>query len=469
MITFILNHKITKTGFLVLVVLASSCKKLIEIPANPPTAITEAQQFADSATAMTAISGIYSYTGFASSGFMYNNAYFTACTSLSSNDLVYTATYDPNMQQFYTNGVNDLNTLANTLWGNPYTGLYGVNAVLSNIAASNVFSAPFKTQITGEMKLVRAFYYFNTVNLFGDIPLVLSTDYKKTSVLPRTPVEGIYTQILSDLADAQKALPAAYPSDGRVRPNLYTVLSLLSKVQLYRKQWQAAYDAANSVIGSGLYTLEPDPNKVFLDGSNEAIWQIPATGSNNVTQEASSFIPYSSSIPTYLLSPELLNAFETGDLRRDAWVQDYLVNVNGTDEHFYGPYKYKNLNATTTPYTEDYMIFRVADLYLIRAEAAAHLGKTTEALDDLNLVRARAGLGASSAVTADEIIAAVLGERRIEFFCEWGNRWFDLKRTGTIDAVLSAEKPGWKPYLALYPVPRPQRQFNSLLTQNPGY
>ena len=469
MIKLFFNNKITIAGLLLISVLAPSCKKLIEIPGNPPTAITETQQFTDSATTMTAVVGVYSYTAFASSGFMYNNANFTACTSVSANDLVFTAQSDVGMQQFNTNGVNDQNSYANTLWSNPYTGIYIVNTILNNIAANNAFSASFKTQITGEMKMVRAFYYFNTVNLFGDIPLVLSTDYKKTAVLPRTSVDGIYAQILSDLADAQKALPAAYPSEGRVRPNLYTVLSLLSKVQLYRKQWQAAYDAANTVIGSGLYTLESDPNNVFHDGSNEAIWQLPATGSNNVTQEASTFIPYSASVPSYLLSPALLNAFEAGDLRRDSWVQDYLVNVNGTDQHFFGPYKYKNLNATTTPYTEDYMIFRVADLYLIRAEAAAHLGKTTEAMADLNIVRSRAGLPASTATTADDIITAILRERRIEFFCEWANRWFDLKRTGTIDAVLSVEKSGWKPYLALYPVPRQQRQFNTFLTQNPGY
>jgi hypothetical protein len=243
---------------------------------------------------------------------------------------------------------------------------------------------------------------------------------------------------------------------------------LQAKVQLYRKQWQAAYDAAGAVINSGMYALEPDPNNVFLDGSSEAIWQLPAIGPNNVTMEASAFIPYSNSVPQYLVTPFLQRAFETGDQRWLDWVRDYVVNVNGSDQHFFVPYKYKNLNASF-PTVEDYMIFRFADVLLIHAEAAAHLGKTTEALADLDLVRDRAGLSPSTATTADDIIAAVLHERQVELFCEWSNRWFDLKRTGTAAAVLSAEKTGWKDYQALYPVPRTQRQFNSALKQNPGY
>ena len=456
-------------GLLLVAALSPSCKKLIDIPANPPTAITETQQFADSATALTAVAGVYSYTSFGQ-GFMYNDANLTFCTGLSSDELIFNGGYPyPDLQAFYGYGLTDLNSIVNTLWSDPYTGLYAVNAIISNVAASNTLSASFKTQITGEMKLVRALYYFNTVNLFGEIPLVLSTDYKTTSLLPRTSVDSIYAQILSDLSDAQKDLTAAYPSSGRLRPNLYTVMSLLAKVQLYRQQWQAAYDAADSVIASGLYSLEPNLNNVFLDGSNEAIWQIPATGSSQVTREASQFVPYNSSqAPQYVVTPFLQNAFEAGDLRWQNWVGEYVVNINGTNQQLYAPYKYKNL-APTGPTTEDYMIFRLAELYLIRAEAAVHLGNTTVALADLNQVRARAGLAASGATTADDVLTAIMHERQVELFTEWGSRWFDLKRTGTADAVLGAEKPTWKPNEVLYPVPVKQRQFNSNLTQNPGY
>ncbi|HEY4289441.1 MAG TPA: RagB/SusD family nutrient uptake outer membrane protein [Puia sp.] len=467
MIKLFFKNRFT-AGLLLVAAMAPSCKKLIGIPSNPPTAITEAQQFADSATAMTAIAGVYNYTSFNSSGFMYNDAYLTECTGLSADELSYDGYPTPALQQFYNYGLNDQNNYVNTIWGDPYTGLYVANDIMTNMAVSKALSASFKDRIIAEMKVIRAFYYFNTVNLFGNIPLVLSIDYNANARLPRASVDSIYGQILTDLSDAEKVLTADYPSAGRIRVNLYTALTLQAKVQLYRKQWQAAYDAAGAVINSGMYTLEPDPNNVFLDGSSEAIWQLPAIGPNNVTQEASVFIPYSNSVPQYLVTPFLQNAFEAGDLRWQDWVQDYTVNVNGTDQHFFAPYKYKNLNATF-PTVEDYMIFRLADVLLIHAEAAAHLGKTTEALADLDLVRARAGLAPSTAATADEILAAVMHERQVELFCEWGNRWFDLKRTGTAATVLGAEKAGWKDYQALYPIPRSQRQFNSTLTPNPGY
>ena len=115
------------------------------------------------------------------------------------------------------------------------------------------------------------------------------------------------------------------------------------------------------------------------------------------------------------------------------------------------------------------MVLRLADIYLIRAEAAARLGNTAEALDDLNLVRARAGLGASTASVQDDVVNAILHERQVELFTEWGNRWFDLKRTGTVDAVMAPLKPGWQPTAALYPVPQTQLNVNGALKQNPGY
>ena len=464
MIKLLFNNTKYIAGLLLVTALTPSCKKLIEIPANPPTAIAEAQQFADSASAMTAVAGVYSYTPFVK-GFMFNDAYQTVCTGLSSDELSTTITYDAYLPQFYSYGVTNLNTYVNTLWANPYTGIYPVNAILSNVTASNTLSATFKTQINGEMKCLRAFYYFNLVNLFGGVPIITSTDYKTNAVVPRASADSVYNQILSDLADAQKALPATYPSSGHLRPNLYTVLSLLAKVQLYRQQWQAAYDAANTVIGSGVYSLETDPNNVFLDGSSEAIWQIPATNLNDVTQEARTFIPYSSgTIPGYLLTSFLQNAFEPGDLRFQSWVKDY--KVNGKD--FYGPYKYKNVSPAS-PTTEDYMLFRLAELYLIRAEAAAQLGNTVGALADLNQVRSRAGITPSTASSQTDILTAIMHERQVELFTEWSNRWFDLKRTGTAGTVLGAEKTGWKDYQALYPVSKTQLQFNPALTQNPGY
>lgn len=451
--------------FVVVVVSFTSCKKLIEIPANPPSAITQQEQFADSSTAVTAVAGVYAYN--AGNGFAYSDGTLTSSCALSADELSYAQTDD--VLQFYSYNLTPLNSGISGLWGTPYQSIYQVNAVLNGITDNSALSASFQKQITGEIKVVRALYYFNMVNLFGGVPLVTSTVYSATSRLPRASVAAVYTQIIADLADAKKKLTAAYPSAGRARPNLYTAVALSAKVNLYQGNWQSAYNEADSVIKSGIYSVTDVPlSGVFLDGSNEAIWQLPAKQAYAGVADARIFIPYNSQVtPNYLLTTPLLSAFETGDQRLQNWVGT-KVSAGKT---LYYPYKYKNIQPSATSTTEDQMVLRLSEIYLIRAEAAAHLNNLSQALADVNIIRARAGLAASTANVTSQtaVLNAVMHERQVELFCEWGNRWFDLKRTGTAAAVLGTEKTGYNTNAALYPLPQAQIQLNNLLTQNPGY
>lgn len=451
------------------VLMIMGCKKLIEIPANPPTEITQTEQFADSATTMTAVAGVYSYPAPNTGGFTFNDGNLSVCTGLSSDELSTTITNISDELEFYSYGLNAFDGTLGPLWGDPYEGVYPVNAVLAGVANNSALSVAFTTQITGEMKVVRALYYFDLVNLFGGVPLVTSTTYANTDQLGRSSEDSIYAQILGDLTDAQADLTVDYPSSGHYRPNLYTVKAFLSKVYLYRRQWQQAYNAADTVINSGMYNLEPNLNNVFLDGSQEAIWQLPASSPYMDTKEAQNFVPYAPGvIPYYPITPMLLNAFEPGDQRLQDWVGSSAVNTGNGNDTLYYPFKYKNLYPPS-PTVEDFMIFRLGEVYLIHAEAAAELGNLGTALSDLNTVRARAGLSPSTAVTQQQLLSAIMHERQVELFCEWGNRWQDLKRTGTAGTVLSAEKTGWNATDTLYPVPNTQLQLNSHLTQNPGY
>ncbi len=443
-----------------------SCKKLTEVPDNPPSSITQAQEFSDSTTTMTAVAGIYSYNSTAGNGFAYSDGRFTMSTAPSSDEVSYTSNSD--QQQFYSYTLVPSNSTLTSLWGSPYQSMYQVNNILTGITNNSKLSASFVKQITGEMKVVRALYYFNLVNLFGGVPLVTSTDYNATAHIPKASLTAVYQQIITDLNDAVKKLPVSYPSDGRARPNLYTAQALLAKVHLYQGQWQAAYNEADSIIKSGIYDVTNTPLKgVFLHGSMEAIWQIPALGTNQATAEAGNFIPsYTGATPVFLVTPFLLNAFETGDQRVQNWLGKTVVN----QQNLYYPYKYKNKRPTDTP-LEDYMIFRLGEMYLIRAEAAAELNNLSGALADVNIIRSRAGLPSSTAEATSQtaVLAAIMHERQTELCFEWGNRWFDLKRTGTAGTVLSAEKTGWKSTAELYPIPQAQIQLDNMLTQNPGY
>jgi hypothetical protein len=116
------------------------------------------------------------------------------------------------------------------------------------------------------------------------------------------------------------------------------------------------------------------------------------------------------------------------------------------------------------------MVLRLAEQYLIRAEARAEQNELTGAASDLNIIRMRAGLNPTTATSQADILTAIQHERRVELFTEWGHRWFDLRRWGTAVPLLSSEKPNSVTEDdLLYPVPQSEISVNSNLTQNPGY
>ncbi|RVU00705.1 RagB/SusD family nutrient uptake outer membrane protein [Mucilaginibacter limnophilus] len=464
------KNKILASGLLVALSTLVSCKKLIEIPANPPTQITREQVFADSATTISAVAGVFSYTP-GGHGIPYSDGLFTAATSLSGHEVFYTNSNGDN-GQFYNYRITPINEELEQLWAMPYAEIYHVNDVLAGITDNSNLSASFVKQITGEMKVVRAFCYFNMVNLFGGVPLITTTDYSVNAQMPRASVDAIYQQILTDLDDAVKKLPEAYPSSGHVRPNLYTAIALQAKVNLYQERWQAAYNEADSVIKSGLYDITTTPlSDVFLEGSAEGIWQVPIQNQYAGSGDANQFYPYSSdATPNYIVTDSLLTQFEAGDQRFSNWVGVNVVN----GDNVYFPAKYKDLQPTS-PATY-FMLLRLGEMYLIRAEAAAQLGHLEQALADVNILRNRAGLGNSTANLASQtaVLAAVRKERRTELCFEFGNRWFDVNRTSTdnkypLNGQAAVVLANWKPDFGLYPLPQSQLQLNTHLSQNPGY
>lgn len=452
-------------------IVALSCKKLISIPAAPPTEISQTHVFSDSTDIMGAIAGVYANFGASSYGAVFGNGAITENTALSSDETTNTG-FSSTPNQFYEDALAVDNGTVQSMWTNAYSAIYQMNACITGIQSTTAISDPLKQQLIGEMRVCRALYYFNLVNLFGTVPIVTSTDYNVTAIEPRSSVDSVYAFVKSDLLQAMSGLTATYPSAGAARPNLYTAEALLARIYLYKEQWDSAAYMAGQVTGSGLYSLVSDPNAVFLDGSTEAIWQLPANGLLYQTSEAVNFIPYSNTAtPTNSITSSLMNAFEPGDLREADWTDSSVVlnYATGMTTAYYYPYKYKN-RSNSAATTEDYMILRLAEQYLILAEALAEQNQPGQALTYLNMVRTRAGLGQSTAITQAQVLSAIIRERRVEFFCEWGNRWYDLKRTGTIDSVMNAAKPGiWQSYAALYPIPLSELQNNPALIQNTGY
>lgn len=437
----------------------SACEQYIDVAPSPTLVATDKVYSGDGAANST-LTAIYAQMNVSNAAFL-GNGLVTMMAGMSADELLYFQS--TTLQPFMTNQLMSSTAQVSSLWSSGYQYLYYANAAIEGLTASTAVTASVKNQLLGEAKVIRAFNLFYLTNLYGDVPLVTSTNYQVNATLPRTPQATVYQSIIQDLTQAEAQLPATYATTGeKTRPNKWTATALLARTYLYTQDWANAEAKATSLISNGGYTLVSDPNNVFLKNSDEAIWQLAPVVQNSNTFLGNVSIP--SNIPLYYFTDDVPSAFEASDKRLTAWVKSYAYQ----GKNYNYPFKYKVKSNTTV--TEYLMMFRLAEQYLIRAEARAQQGNVAGAVADLNVLRSRAGLAALP-TTLDKaaLLLAIEQERRVELIAEWGHRWFDLKRTNRADAVLGAKKSTWKSTAALYPIPQSEGFANPNLTQNPGY
>jgi hypothetical protein len=439
-----------------------SCKKFVSI--DPPKNQAErAIVFENESAATSATVGLYSQL--MQTSLSLASAGTTIYPGLSADEIYNTAP-STDYDAYRSNEVPENSSSIARLWHTGYRNIYHANSVIEGLDRSNTLSDTLRKKLKGEVLVTRAFLYGILTNLFGDIPLVLSTDFQHNQSVSRMPVAEIYQQIISDLISAKGLLKESYPTAGRIRPNKWTAAGLLARAYLYTGNWAAAEQESTELINSGLYTLPANLNNVFLTTSTEAIWQLSPVLSTINTAEGNLFNPATATArPTFVLTPTLLSAFEPNDLRKTNWTK--TVTVSGLPYTY--PFKYK-VRTGAPPYNEYNMCLRLAEIFLVRAEARAMQNNIDGAKDDINRVRTRAGLTNTTANTQSTILNAIEQERRIELMTEFGHRWFDLKRTGRADMVLAPVKPAsWSATDMLYPLPLYELETNPALFQNPGY
>jgi len=437
-----------------------------------------ASVFDNDASATSAQTNIYSQM------VSYNESYnLVLQTGFLGDELTSYSTVST-MQEYYEDAM--LSSSITSPWVDGYNYIYQANAVIQGLqTGSGITTATFQ-QLTGEAKFTRAFWNFILTNCYGAIPLATTTDYSITSTLSRTAQPIVYQQIITDLTAAEGLLSANYVdatdtsiTTDRVRPTKWAAAALLARVYLYTGSYDSAIQQATFVINgsNGLYSLCDSLNNVFLANSSEAIWQLPPSQPSNdpYVDDAYFFVlsgaPSNGTSNNATISLQLMGSFEAGDWRMTHWIGVYPANgVN-----YYFPYKYK-VTQTLTPAPAEYnMVLRLGEQYLIRAEAYAQQGNTNGALADLNAIRNRAGLMSYGGATdKNSLLAAIFHERQVEMFTEWGNRWFDLKRTDSMQAVMSVVCPykgggSWNSTKALYPLPLSDLNIDVNLKQNPGY
>jgi hypothetical protein len=359
------------------------------------------------------------------------------------------------------------------------------NQVITNVPNINM-DATLKNRLIAEAKMLRAYFYFNLVRIYGGVPIFDGLPADKNYNIPRNSVDEVYNFIISDLTSAAAVLPQSYPASDLGRVTKGGALGLLSKVYLYKKDWQKAYDTSNQVIAMG-YNLDPDFNHLFRPAGefgSESVIEVNCQCSSQFggsqyaeVQGVRNQFGWGFFTPT----PALESAFETGDIRKELTIlrngettpEGDLIQKgdpqagNVWNQKVYVP-KSLNNNACGYGSIQNIRILRFAEVLLINAEAANELGNTTAAITNLNKVRTRAQLAGTTATTQPALRAAIWRERRVELAME-GDRFVDLVRTGQAATVLASY--GFKAGKnEVFPIPLNSiNQSSGVLTQNPGY
>ena len=453
-----------------LVPVLSGCEAFTDVDV-PNDRITSLSVFSDDATAFKAMDGVYIQlfnTSFAAGGT--ESVSFLAGLSA---DTFRVSSPVPVMEAFAAHEIDAVNSYNLSLWSGAYATIYMCNSILEQSRETGPLRTETLTALQGESLFIRAFTYFYLTSLYGAVPLIASTSYSRNALVARTDSQLVYDQLTGDLLEAVSLLNTDYRDGKRTHVNRYTAMALLARVYLYEGNWELAEQYSSAVLeATGVYTLASDLDSVFLSSSTEALWQVSPEGWGGEfthTREGNLFIRISESGSPVQLADSFMAQWEASDLRREHWVGQY----SSATAAYYYPFKYKvQYDASGGTYSEYSMVMRLAEQYLIRAEARAHRDNLQGALDDVNRIRERAGLPAltaSSLSTQPLLLEAIAQERRMELFSEWGHRWLDLKRTGQVPEREAPYSETWEATDYLYPIPDAERMKNPNLTQNEGY
>jgi len=440
--------------FLVLLLLTTSfsCSKFLEV--KPKESISDQQTIFDKTSSEQAVRGVYS--AIADGG--YYGTSFQSIGYLSGDNVQWTGSQSQ-VQEFINHKVSPDNSTISSAWSAIYRVINRANQVISKVAVVNdpLLTEAYKNQLIGEAYFARALAYFDLARTWGGVPIITKPTLTTAdnSGIERSSQDDTYAQVLSDLQAAEPLLPL---TTNRFRASRNTVWALKARYYLYRKDWTNAETYASKVIADATTYQVVSPYSSFfagnVKGTVESIFEIYYNGSTETNGHGGQWLPQTSGGTRQWAPNDAFVALVNNPLiggNRSALV------AKDNQNRWYGNL-YRSINASPS------YVLRIAELYLIRAEARALKNDLPAALSDLNAVRTRAGLSNLVASTQTELLLAIENERRIEFAFE-PHRWFDLVRTGRAAAVLNVTDPN----KYLLPVPSQQILLDKALTQNPGY
>ena len=379
-----------------------------------------------------------------------------------------------------------------------YAGVTRANYILEN---KDNIDFPGKDVIIGEARFLRAFYYFELVKFFGDVPLIINQrlGVEEVAQLNRAPVAQVYSQIEEDLIYAASVLPISSSIKGKATKG--AALAFLGKAYLYQNKWTEASSTFNDIISNGWFSLIPDYADLFSvasENNSETVFDVQYSGlegggygclvclEGNAGPGFQGIRQYNG--PIYgdgnsynLPTQNLYDFFPSSDPRRDFTILDieafiaaqsnpqnisYAIGAGGHTGFYNNKYIKRQGeiglpdNDLTSPV--NYRVIRYADVLLMAAEANFQNGNTAFAEQYVNEVRQRAGVSPISGITLNDIY----NERRLELSCE-GHRFFDLVRTNQASNAIDGFSVGTH---ELFPIPQIEIDLaGGNWSQNPGY
>lgn len=442
-----------KTTYLLmmLALMFGSCAKVLDV--EPTDSISNEVAIKNKVGVERAIIG--SYTSLQATG-MYGRSRIII-GGLAADNLSSTGT----TQEYYlieSNNILAENLVLDGMWSAAYKGLNRVNNVLDAMGSVTDLSQSEREKYEGEALFMRALFHYNLVTMFGGVPIKTTPTIDITKVdQAKNTADEVYLQIIADLISAEAKLPVTN-SLGRAKK--YAASALLARIYLerYHKSGDASFatlaiQKADKVLTEGGYALDDVYSTLFQGDSKEIIFEI-AFDAQNKNRLAEYFF---TRVLTgrYEIAPttSLVQSYESGDKRLAA-------SISTDSEGKLYCKKYEQLSAGS----DGVIVLRLAEMYLIKAEALAYTNGSIDAIqDNIDAVRERAGLLSTSANTYPALKLAIENERRHEFAFE-GHRWFDLVRTKRATTLLGIEENH-----TLFPIPLSEMQTNRLMVQNDGY
>jgi len=461
---------------IIVAIFFSACEKDLDIA--PKTEISSAGFYKNAADIEAAVNAVYG--GLQKDG-LYGFNYHFVMETRSDN------TYEEEPSNSGGYGDVDLfnrvttNAVFARTWKDSYVTIQAANIVLNRIDDISDMDAGTKTTRKGEVKFIRALIYYNLVNLYGDVPLVLEETTNPTDYFGkgRTPVAEVYAQIIKDLTEAADELPAI---NGIGRATKGAAITLLGKAYLATGNPAKAESALRSVSGYTWINKYADLFGIKNENNAASIFEVQFESNVNGNSEGSKFAAKfcaqanPGSKGNNIITDDLVNSFEPNDKRKNEILPD------PKNPKVYISTKYIDDNRTVIEDgANNVIVLRYADVILMLAEALNEQGYVAdgEAFELINKIRNRAGLSNLTSATItnqEEFRAALLKERRHEFFYEC-HRWFDMKRLGDAVEIMNkhfASTVGVNITIdendLLLPIPQSQIDTDpEHMFQNPGY